>query len=141
MSRYPIDETIQLFRSFNSGGALIRISEEQQIAFYDIWLHYLPDVSDLNNGKAAVKKYEEDEAQTRIPEIKEILKQMAPRTAQSAETPVILVWRLQLRFASGLERTGTSRPPGGFLPNWKYPDKSSTKVLRIVSATSIRTFC
>lgn len=91
MSRYPIDETIQLFRSFNSGGALIRISEEQQIAFYDIWLHYLPDVSDLNKGKAAVKKYEEDEAQTRIPEIREILKQMTPHTAQSAETPVILV--------------------------------------------------
>ena len=91
MSRYPIDETIQLFRSFNSGGAFIRLNEEQQIAFYDIWLHYLPDVADLNKGKEAIKKYEEDEAQTRLPEIREILKQMAPHTAQSAETPVILV--------------------------------------------------
>ena len=91
MSRYPIDKTIRLFHPFNSGGALIRLSEKQRIAFYDIWLQCMPDVSEQNKGMAAVKKYEEEEAQTRVPEIKEILKQMSPYTAQSAETPVILV--------------------------------------------------
>lgn len=108
MSRYPIDETIQLFRSFNSGGALIRLSEEQQIAFYDIWLHYLPDVAELNKGKEAIKKYEKEEAQTRVPEIKEILKQMAPHTARSAETPVILVG--DFNCDSHLDWTEQARP-------------------------------
>ena len=91
MNRYPIDETIQLFRPFYSGGALIRLSEKQQIAFYDIWLQCSPDVSEQNKGMEAVKRYEEEEARTRVPEIKEILKQMSPHTAQSAKIPVILV--------------------------------------------------
>lgn len=91
LSRYPIEETIPVFKPFNAGGALIRLSEKQQIAFFDIWLHYLPDITDLNKGREAVRKYIREEQQTRLAEIKAILAEMAPYLAGATETPVLLV--------------------------------------------------
>lgn len=91
LSRYPIEETISVFKPFNAGGAFIRLSERQKIAFFDIWLHYLPDITDLNKGKAAVRKYEEEESKTRLPEIRAILQEIAPQLAAAEQTPVLLV--------------------------------------------------
>lgn len=91
MSRYPIAEPIRVFRSFNSGGALIRLSEQQSIAFFNIWIDYLPDIADLGKGKEAIKKYEKDEAKSRLAEIKQILKEVQPYTARASETPVFMV--------------------------------------------------
>lgn len=90
LSRYPIEETVRVFRPFNSGGAVIRLSDTQRIAFFNCWLHYLPDVTELGKGKAAVKQYEQEEAKTRVAEIEEILKELAPYTAAASETPVLL---------------------------------------------------
>lgn len=91
LSRYPIEETIPIFKPFNAGGAFIRLSETRRIAFFDIWLHYLPDITDLNKGPEAVRKYIREEQQTRLPEIRAILKEMAPHLADTEETPVLLV--------------------------------------------------
>lgn len=91
LSRYPIEETIPVFKPFNAGGAFIRLSERQKIAFFDIWLHYLPDITNLNKGKAAIRKYEEEEAKTRLPEIRTILQEIAPQLSAAEQTPVLLV--------------------------------------------------
>lgn len=108
LSRYPIEETIPVFKPFNAGGAFIRLSEQQKIAFFDIWLHYLPDITDLNKGKAAIRKYEAEETQTRLPEIRTILKEIEPQLAASEQTPVLLVG--DFNVDSHLDWTEETRP-------------------------------
>lgn len=108
LSRYPIEETIPVFKPFNAGGAFIRLSERQKIAFFDIWLHYLPDITDLNKGKAAVRKYEEEETKTRLPEIRAILKEIGPQLAAAEQTPVLLVG--DFNVDSHLDWTEETRP-------------------------------
>lgn len=108
LSRYPIEETIPIFKPFNAGGAFIWLGENQRIAFFDIWLHYLPDITDLNKGPEAVRKYIKEEQQTRLPEIKAILKEMAPYLADAGQTPVVLVG--DFNVDSHLDWTDTTRP-------------------------------
>lgn len=108
LSRYPIEETIPLFKPFNAGGAFIRLSETRRIAFFDIWLHYLPDITDLNKGPEAVRKYIREEQQTRLPEIQAILKEMAPYLADAEETPVLLAG--DFNVDSHLDWNETTRP-------------------------------
>ncbi len=90
MSRYPIEETISVFRSFNSGGALINVGNGRKIAFFDIWLHYLPDVSILNDPDR-LEEYKSEELKTRAQEIDSILKEIEPWTVNADRIPVIIV--------------------------------------------------
>ncbi len=91
MSRYPIEETIQLFKPFNSGGALINLGKNQKIAFFDIWLNYLPDACDLVKGKSVVEEFLKKEQETRVSEIKSILKDITSWTNSADEIPVFVV--------------------------------------------------
>lgn len=108
LSRYPIEETLPIYKPFNAGGALIRLSQTQQIAFFNTWLHYLPDITDLNKGPEAIRKYIREERQTRLPEIRSILKEMAPYLANAEETPVLLVG--DFNVDSHLDWKETTRP-------------------------------
>lgn len=90
MSRYPIEETIQVYRPFNSGGALINLGNNKKIAFFDIWLHYLPDMCDLTNPEV-LEKFKEEETKTRASEINSILKEIEHWTAHADQIPVIMV--------------------------------------------------
>ncbi|MEM7372088.1 MAG: LamG-like jellyroll fold domain-containing protein [Bacteroidota bacterium] len=43
LSRFPIEETIETFRPFNFGAAVVRLSPTTRLLVCDTWLHYLPD--------------------------------------------------------------------------------------------------
>lgn len=45
ISRYPIIESRDMFRSFNCSAATIQISQTQRINYINLWLHYLPSTS------------------------------------------------------------------------------------------------
>ncbi len=91
MSRYPIEETIQIFKSFNSGGALISLGENRKIAFFDIWLNYLPDICDLSKGESAIDEFVKKEQETRISELSSIMKEIEPWTNAADKIPVFVV--------------------------------------------------
>ena len=41
-SKYPIIDSLEIFKPFNAHGAVIDI-DGQRLLFVNIWLHYLPD--------------------------------------------------------------------------------------------------
>ena len=79
MSRYPIRETIEAFRSFNFGGALIELAPGNQLVLLDTWLHYLPDyMKSVTEGTQPPEELIKDEGETRASEIADILKEIEP---------------------------------------------------------------
>ena len=71
-SKYPIVDTIHLFKPFNSHAAVIDV-EGQNMLFVNLWLHYLPDMfHDIITYSP--DSLIEGEGATRFPEIKAIIK-------------------------------------------------------------------
>jgi len=70
-SKFPIIDTIEIFRPFNSHAAIIDINGEH-ILFVNIWLHYLPDVF-VDMKKLSPDSLIMGEETTRLKEITEIL--------------------------------------------------------------------
>ena len=91
MSRYPIEETIKVFKPFFSGGALINIGNNQKVAFFDIWLNYAPDFCDLYKGESIVSEFLEKEKNTRVKEITSILSEIEAYTKNADNIPVFVV--------------------------------------------------
>lgn len=91
LSRYPIEECIELFKSFNSGGAILNLGNDQKLAFFDIWLNYLPNVCELTEGEEVAIRVVEEEKNTRLVEINTILKEIKPFIDNSKEIPVMMV--------------------------------------------------
>lgn len=92
MSRYPITETIKIFKPFNFGGVKLNMGTSKELIFFDTWLHYLPDYSkSIITENKSPKDLIADEKNTRHGEIKEILKSITPYLKNTAETPVIMV--------------------------------------------------
>jgi len=91
ISRYPISETIQKFKPFNFGGAKLKLSNNQELVFFDTWLHYLPNYSNsiIKDGKTN-EELIEAEGKTRHAEIKAILKEIKPWLKDADNTPVIM---------------------------------------------------
>ncbi|MBI9064948.1 MAG: endonuclease/exonuclease/phosphatase family protein [Marinilabiliaceae bacterium] len=92
MSKFPIKETIKVFRPFNSGGVILDLGNNKQIAVVDTWLHYLPDygknvVERIMSSEELVKA----EKKTRHSEVKQILKEIKPLVNNSNQTPVIML--------------------------------------------------
>jgi exonuclease III len=86
-SKYPIIDTIQIFKPFNSHAAVIDI-EGKKVLFVNIWLHYLPDFF------KDIKKYAPDslvqgEAATRLAEIEAIM-HTVDSLEESLQIPVII---------------------------------------------------
>ena len=79
------------FRSFNFGGAVIQLSKNKQIVVFDTWLHYLPDyMKDINNNLKTADEIIAAEADTRLAEISNILKEIKPYI-KSADNKNILI--------------------------------------------------
>jgi len=86
-SKYPITDTIRIFRPFNSHGVIIDI-EGKKLMCFNIWLHYLPDYFQ------DIKKLSPDslilgEKETRLNEIVAILTDIN-NLGENAQMPVIV---------------------------------------------------
>ena len=90
MSRYPIDECIDIFKPFNSGGAILNLGNNRKLAFFDIWLNWRPNVCDLIEGNTVAENIVENERETRLYEIDTILKEMKPYIDNANEIPVMM---------------------------------------------------
>ncbi|MDB4286330.1 endonuclease/exonuclease/phosphatase family protein, partial [bacterium] len=91
MSRFPITETIQAFRPFNFGGAKIRLSNNQEMIYFNTWLHYLPDVKkSLFAGNTSASEQIKNESDTRLAEVNQVLAEIKPFLDQSDQVPVIM---------------------------------------------------
>lgn len=91
MSRYPIEETIKVYKSFNSGGVVLNLGNGNKMAFFDIWLDYLPNMCDLVNDKVNLTDFMKEENNRRGKEIKAILKEIEPYTQNADNVPVFMV--------------------------------------------------
>jgi len=63
MSRYPIEETISLYKPFNSGGAIINLGKDKRIAFFDMWLSWRGETErlvDINQILPPLEQYIKD---------------------------------------------------------------------------------
>lgn len=86
-SKYPIIDTIKIFRPFNSHGVIIDV-EGKKLMCFNIWLHYLPDYFQ------DIKKLSPDsliigEKETRLNEISAILSSI-DSLEKSKQIPVIV---------------------------------------------------
>ena len=91
LSRYPITETIKAFKPFNFGGVKLQVAADKQMIYFNTWLHYLPDfTSNLREGKMTDKELAKDEENTRLAEIRQILKEIAPYLADAEQIPVVM---------------------------------------------------
>ncbi|SIN83725.1 endonuclease/exonuclease/phosphatase family protein [Chitinophaga niabensis] len=91
MSRYPITETLEGDAPFYNGGAYIKISDQQKIAFFTNWLNYPYDYWDMleknrpiNPDSLAVHMEKGNTARLRS-----ILKTIQPHTANADKIPVL----------------------------------------------------
>ena len=86
-SKYPIVDSIALFKPFNSHGAIIDVNG-QNILCINVWLHYLPNyfesIKNLPPDTLVLK-----EADTRLKEIKAILHGMDSLEAE-LDIPIIM---------------------------------------------------
>jgi len=87
-SKYPIVDTINIYKPFNSHGAKIKFNDKE-ICFFNIWLHYLPDY--FNNSKTSTPlQLISGEFETRHSEIKSILKEINIIAGSNPNVPVII---------------------------------------------------
>jgi len=86
-SKYPIIDTINIFKPFNSQGVVIDVKGQKLLCF-NIWLHYLPDFFQ------DIKHFSPDsliagENETRLSEISSILTSIE-NMGESTQMPVII---------------------------------------------------
>lgn len=91
MSRYPIENTIKVFKPFFSGGALLDMGNNNKLAFFDIWLNYSPDECELFKGESVIPDFLNKEKETRQAEINSILTEIKSYSDNSGKVPVIMV--------------------------------------------------
>lgn len=74
VSRYPIEETFDLYDSFKCSAARIRLSETQEINLINLWLNWTPLTDQqVRIDKIPVDQIVKDEWTTRATELKDIL--------------------------------------------------------------------
>ncbi len=86
-SKYPITDTLKIFKPFNAHAAVIDV-DGQQLLFVNTWLHYLPDSFE------AIKKMDPDslianEGPTRLKEITAIIREV-DSLEKSLKIPVVI---------------------------------------------------
>jgi endonuclease/exonuclease/phosphatase family metal-dependent hydrolase len=90
MSRFPIRQTHDLFEPFRFGGVTLALSPAQEMLFFSLWIHYLPDFCNdvLVEGMTA-EKLIAAEGETRGREIDQILEVLKP-TLSAMNLPVVV---------------------------------------------------
>ena len=91
MSRYPIEECINIFRPSRSGGVILNLGNNRKLAFFDIWLDYRPNMCELLEGEVVAESIIERETETRVLEINTILNEIKPYIDNANEIPVMMV--------------------------------------------------
>ncbi len=77
LSKYPLKETIEAFRPFNFGGAIVELAPGQELLVFDTWLHYLPDYLEaVGKKRGTAEDLIEAEKETRAKEIDQILNEI-----------------------------------------------------------------
>lgn len=89
MSKFPIEQTWDIFQPFNCSAATIRISQTQTINYVNLWLNWQPLTDAQVKAKMPVEEMEAQELPTRYRELNEILKGMKPMFDQK-DVPVIV---------------------------------------------------
>ncbi len=87
-SKFPIIDTLTIFKPFHAHGVKIKVHENEILCF-NTWLHYLPDYmknSETENPEQLI----EGESPTRYSEIKAILKEISTFIDQANTIPVII---------------------------------------------------
>jgi len=87
-SKYPIIDTLNIFRPFNSQGVKIKIHEKEIVCF-NIWLHYLPNYFDSSKTLTPTELIEAEKP-TRLSEIDTILTEIVPFIENADRVPVII---------------------------------------------------
>ena len=77
-SKYPIEQTWDMFQPFNTCAATIRISETQVINYVNLWLDYRPITDEQVRARLSVEEIEQQELPTRYRELTAILGDMQP---------------------------------------------------------------
>ncbi len=91
MSRFPIVETIQVFKPFNFGGAVIDLGNGRNVVFLNTWLKHLPDYRrNIHMRRMSADELIKDEAATRQAEITAILAGIEPWLRNASRIPVIM---------------------------------------------------
>ncbi|MFC3199636.1 endonuclease/exonuclease/phosphatase family protein [Parapedobacter deserti] len=74
ISRYPIEETIAVYKPFYSGGAILNLGGSKRLAFFNVWLWYqpsLPPISKWNDTEVVDEFHAAEER--RVNELKSIV--------------------------------------------------------------------
>ena len=91
MSRFPIEETHDLYEPFRFGGVTVRLGESRRVNVFSLWIHYLPAWRrDSAAEGATAEALVEGEWQTRATELQDILKQLKPFIDASDKIPLIV---------------------------------------------------
>ena len=132
MSRFPIVETHDVYKPFNSGGALLKIGENQYFRVYSIWLHYLPNYSKhVAERSHTPDELIADEGKTRHAEIRQILTEIQPQLEEADRIPVLMAGD----FNSGSHLDWTESTHGlhyGYTVDW--PVSRSMKAAGMVDS-------
>ena len=91
LSRYPIEETHDLYQPFRLGGVTLRLNEHQRMNVFSLWIHYLPAWRrDASDPAATARSLIDGEWKTRARELKEILDELQPFIDSSDKIPLIV---------------------------------------------------
>lgn len=87
-SKFPIIDTIHIYKDFNSQGVKIKVVDKE-IYCFNIWLHYLPDYGSNADSLQAHELIENEKA-TRYAEIKSILEEINLYSQNADSIPVVM---------------------------------------------------
>lgn len=90
LSRYPIVDTHDLFRSFNCAAVTLQVSATQKVNYINLWLHYLPSTHQQITDKLSSELIVEAEWTTRAAELKAILHEADSIGFLSSEVPTYI---------------------------------------------------
>lgn len=92
LSRFPITETIEVFRPFNAGGLLLELAPGQEVRVINTWLHYLPDyLKAVNEQQQTEAELIAAEGETRHAEVQAILTEIMPQIQKQATIGTLMV--------------------------------------------------
>ena len=91
MSRYPIEDTHPLYRALWFGGTTIRLSEQQKLNVFCLWINHLPAWRrDSQADGATADALIAGEWKTRAREMKDILGELQPFIQATDQVPLIV---------------------------------------------------